>query len=88
MRPEGKIRTDYFSFNATRPPPKEGRNSGGVSLLFRKGAGASQIFKHSEKELPNYYTPVGAFQDRAGVLIASIKQSRDRKVPQYDKYTC
>ncbi len=29
--PERKIRTNYFSFNAMRPPPKGGNNSGGPS---------------------------------------------------------
>ncbi len=32
--PEGKIRTNFFSFNAARPPPKAGRKLWGGALSF------------------------------------------------------
>ncbi len=49
LKPEGKIRTNFCSLNAIRPPPEVGRNSGGVSLFLRKSANARLVFKHAEK---------------------------------------
>ncbi len=73
LRPEGKIRTDYFSFNATRTPPKEGRNSGGVSLLFRK-AGGDRWYSSIQKRTSNIICQLG--QIKIGVVYLSPASSR------------
>ncbi len=49
LKPEGKMRTNFFTFNAIRPPSEEGRNLGGVSLFLRNSANARLVFKHAEK---------------------------------------
>ncbi len=54
LKPEGKIRTNFFSFNAILPPPEVGRNSGGVSLFLRNSANARLVFKHAKKNSNNH----------------------------------
>ncbi len=74
LKPDGKIRVGYFAINAPRPPPEQGRNSGGVTLLFRKAGGVKLIYKHVEKNFQMVIAQVGKV--KCGVVYISPKATR------------
>ncbi len=69
LKPGGGIRVAYFAINAPRPPPERGRNSGGVTLLFRTAGGVKRIYKHAGNNFQMVIAQVG--KGKCGVAYIS-----------------
>ncbi len=71
MRPEGKLKTNFFPVNATRSPPSVGSKSGDASLSFSAEMRERDDIQEFGEELHTHYPPNKTIQNWSRLCVPS-----------------